>query len=169
MQALPTPHDANFDEMLFPNETGQDHTVLTATNGQHVTPSRLTCKDQSLDGMLPNPQDLRQSPAKQLQSEAFNLSDTSSIFKNNISDSLSRIASQHEKTFKAPHQIIKFEIYVDYVMGTQIIEICDRKQISETVETFALKYDITSKAKVAKLKKYIKQQWKEKQEGFEKA
>lgn len=48
------------------------------------------------------------------------------------------------KTFSSPHKIIKFEIYIDEVIGTQVIEICDKAQISENVETFALKFDITN-------------------------
>jgi len=63
--------------------------------------------------------------------------------------------------------VIKFEIYVDSTIGTQIIEICDKKQISENVETFALKYEIRNKSKVSKLKKYIKSLYKQKMEGIE--
>lgn len=91
--------------MLFPDEAEQDCTKPSAMVGQQATPShsRQTCKELSVDGMLPNPQDLRQSPAKLVQSDAFYLSDSSSIFKHNISESLSRVPSQPEKTFRAPH------------------------------------------------------------------
>lgn len=70
-----------------------------------------------------------------------------------MSEHYARMMSQNLR----PHAVIKFEIYVDEVIGTQVIEICDKAQISENVETFALKFDITNKAKIAKLKKYLKQ------------
>jgi hypothetical protein len=65
-------------------------------------------------------------------------------------------------TVKTPHKIIKFEIYVDNMIGTQVIEIRDKKDIGQAVDTFALKYDINNRQKVSKLKKYIKQEFKEK-------
>ena len=61
-------------------------------------------------------------------------------------------------------QVIKFEIHIDSAIGTQEIEIYDRKLISENVDRFALKYGIKSKTKINKLKKYIKSQFKQKQE-----
>jgi len=58
--------------------------------------------------------------------------------------------------------VIKFEIHIDSTIGTQEIEIYDRKLISENVDRFALKYGIRSKTKINKLKKYIKGQFKQK-------
>lgn len=61
---------------------------------------------------------------------------------------------------ESDRKIIKFEIHVDQNIGTQEIEIFDKKLISENVDRFALKFGIRSKSKVQKLKKYIKSQFK---------
>ena len=60
-----------------------------------------------------------------------------------------------------PLKLIKFEIFVDDNVGTQLIEINDSKHIGEHVERFALKFEIRSKTKINKLKKYIKSQFKQ--------
>ena len=67
-----------------------------------------------------------------LQSEfKFNdmMSNESSIFKQTIGGSLSK-----------RNRLLNFEIYVDENIGTQIIEISDKKQIGEAVERFAIKH-----------------------------
>ena len=82
--------------------------------------------------------------------------DASSIFRiprsetsiyNEIPSQESALSSSNESAAKTK-EVIKFEIFVDESVGTQIIEIHDKKQISENVERFALKYEIRSKAKI---------------------
>ena len=69
--------------------------------------------------------------------------------------------SSGSKTKSNQAQVITFEIHVDSTIGTQEIEIYDRQLISENVERFALKFGIVSKSKINKLKKYIKNQFKQ--------
>jgi hypothetical protein len=94
-----------------------------------------------------------------------------SMFKNVTSqygDSEARSPAKTEMTeavsnevAEQPRKVIKFEIFVDETVGTQLIEIHDRKHIAEHVERFALKFEIRSRTKINKLKKYIKSQFKQ--------
>ena len=70
--------------------------------------------------------------------------------------------SNDSKTKTNQTQVIRFEIHVDATVGTQEIEICDRKLISENVDRFAFKFGIVSKSKINKLKKYIRSEFKNK-------
>ena len=83
--------------------------------------------------------------------------DASSIFRiprsetsiyNEIPSQESAALSSSNESASKTKEVIKFEIFVDESVGTQIIEIHDKKQISENVERFALKYEIRSKAKI---------------------
>ena len=86
--------------------------------------------------------EIARSPAKKSESSCFN--------------------EQSEK----PRKVIKFEIFVDEAVGTQLIEIHDRKHIAEHVERFALKFEIRSRTKINKLKKYIKSQFKQENDAL---
>lgn len=60
------------------------------------------------------------------------------------------------EVYKKPLPLYKFEILINERIGVQEIEITKPKHINQIVDSFALKHDITSQTKVAKLKKYIK-------------
>ena len=55
-----------------------------------------------------------------------------------------------------PKKLVQFDIYVDPSVGTQTIQVYDKKQISNAVELFALKYEVTDIKKINKLKKFVK-------------
>ena len=65
---------------------------------------------------------------------------------------------------KAPTQqkLVTFEYDVGPEFGTQSIEVYDRKNISNAVETFALKFKISDQKTITKLKKYVKKKYDEK-------
>ena len=63
--------------------------------------------------------------------------------------------------YAIPKTTIQFDIYVDEVVGTQSIEITDKRHISDAIQRFTLKWNITDENKMKKLKKYIKGQLKE--------
>jgi hypothetical protein len=50
---------------------------------------------------------------------------------------------------------------VDQVVGTQVIEISDKRHIQDALTRFAILYNITDEAKIKKLKKVIKTQLRE--------
>ena len=69
----------------------------------------------------------------------------------------SDLSSITPKIALTPRKVLTFEIYVDPQIGTQSIEVYDRKDISNAVETFALKFEIRDQKKINKLKKFVKQ------------
>ena len=50
----------------------------------------------------------------------------------------------------------KFDIHIDALHGSKVLEITDLKNISRAVDSFALKYSISDPEKVARLKKYVR-------------
>lgn len=134
------------------------------TEAKQKTPQKSEPRSDSLQRDQARPMKVEQKlEGSEGSSQIFRIPKSeNSIFKQT---SQQELPSEHSRLqqflVSKPQKIVKFEIYVDSTVGTQVIEICDKKLISETVESFCMKHDIHSRTKISKLKKYIKTQYKE--------